>query len=82
MAYRTHEKEHAECEGVASVIYILILNVLLLICEWIAGYLALKAGQVSVTVAIAFIMCLQSWLIYTVLLLIKNQNQPKQEEMN
>jgi hypothetical protein len=58
------------------------LNVLLLIGEWIAGYLALNAGQASVTIAIAFIMCLQSWLIYTLLLFIKNHNQPKQEEMN
>lgn len=64
------------------MIYILLLNVLLLIGEWIAGYLALKAGQESVTVAIAFIMCLQSWLIYTLLLFIKNQKELKQEEMN
>lgn len=68
-------------EGVECLIYILILNVLVLICEWIAGYLALIAGQASVTVSIAFIMCLQSWLIYTILLLIKNKNEPKQEEM-
>lgn len=64
------------------MIYILILNVFLLIGEWIAGFLALKAGQVRVTIAIAFIMCLQLWFIYTVLLIIKNQKVAKQEGMN
>lgn len=57
------------------MLIVLILNSVVLVGLWVMGLIALKAGLISTSISIAFVLSLQLALSFMFINLIKNRQQ-------